>query len=184
MIEIRITIDGVESNEPLVFDVAQRKVAMLPPPCGTTNTRFESREAPVPPAGLGTPELAASGSEGQASLGWDFEVLGQRGHERTPTAAFVRILSLLAAVAPDEIPRLAEAFAGRTRSLIAPTPEQIYARSRLKHRRGRHAKQFARNWFVDTNMDTERKIAVVKRICEILGLSYDRDIKMFEVSAG
>ncbi len=104
-----------------------------------------------------------------------FSMFGETYTAENETGRFVKILGLLADLAPDKLPALSDHLLGSARRTIATRPSLVY----LKKQQYGRAHKIAPGWYVDTNMDTLRKHWLIKKISNFMGLEFGRDIVLF-----
>ncbi len=91
------------------------------------------------------------------------------------TEAMIDILGNLAQYDDDFFPKLAKKVRGRTRNHIARSRSEVYpGRPDL----ARYVKEVGPGWFIGCNIANREKKKILRAACEVMGLDFDRDIKI------
>lgn len=99
-------------------------------------------------------------------------IFGQERHYDTASLALVDILRSIAARDPAKIGELSARVKGRTRSLIARTPNEINPNRPDLAR----AAEFSPGWLVGLNVSNREKMAIITAACDVMGLTMPDDI--------
>ena len=112
-----------------------------------------------------------------------YELLGQAFPAHNLTLAFVGIFRHFAEL-DCAFPvlfksaleaELAKAKKPSKRRFIATTPKDLYPG---KPSLWKYAKEIAPGWMLGTNESSEKKIQLLKLACEVMGLRWDKDLKL------
>ncbi|MBM6593089.1 hypothetical protein [Microvirga pudoricolor] len=104
-----------------------------------------------------------------------YTVFGERREARTAIDALVEILRALSARQPDFVDRLSQIAPSRTRNHIARSPEQVYpARPELSDL----TTEFVPGWWLGTNIANRDKLTLLRKACEVTGITLGRDIEI------
>jgi len=91
------------------------------------------------------------------------------------TEAMINILSDLAQYDDDFFPKLAEKVRGRTRNHVARSRLEVYpGRPDL----ARYVKEIGPGWFIGCNIANREKNKILRAACDVMGLDFDRDLKV------
>ena len=91
------------------------------------------------------------------------------------TEAMINILSDLARYDDDFYPKLAEKVRGRTRNHVARSRSEVYpGRPDL----ARFVKEVGPGWFIGCNIANREKNKILRAACDVMGLDFDRDLKV------
>lgn len=91
------------------------------------------------------------------------------------TEAMINILSDLAQYDDNFYPKLAEKVRGRTRNHIARSRAEVYpGRPDL----ARYVKEVGPGWFIGCNIANREKNKILRAACDVMGLDFDRDLKV------
>jgi predicted type IV restriction endonuclease len=91
------------------------------------------------------------------------------------TEAMINILSDLAQYDDNFYPKLAEKVRGRTRNHIARSRSEVYpGRPGL----ARYVKEIGPGWFIGCNIANREKKKILCAACDVMGLTFDRDLKI------
>jgi len=107
-------------------------------------------------------------------------IFGQHRSYPTASLALVDVLRSIAARDPAKIAELSSRVRGRTRNLIARTPNEINP-SRPDLAR---AAEFSPGWLVGLNVSNREKMAIIRLACEVAGLSMPDDVDIDLTSRG
>ena len=99
-------------------------------------------------------------------------IFGQQRSYPTASLALVDVLRAVASRNPDRIAELSTRVRGRTRNLIARTPNEI---NPLRPDLARAA-EFSSGWLVGLNISNREKMAIIRAACEVVGVSMPDDI--------
>ena len=91
------------------------------------------------------------------------------------TEAMISILRDLAQYDDDFYPKLAKKVRGRTRNHVARSRSEVYpGRPDL----ARYVKEVGPGWFIGCNIANREKSKILRAACEVMGLDFDRDLKI------
>jgi hypothetical protein len=99
-------------------------------------------------------------------------IFGQERSYATASLALVDILRSIATRDPAKIGELSARVKGRTRSLIARTPNEINPNRPDLAR----AAEFSPGWLVGLNVSNREKMAIITAACDVMGLTMPDDI--------
>jgi hypothetical protein len=104
-----------------------------------------------------------------------YVIFGERREAKTAIDALIEILRALSARQPDFLERLAEIAPSRTRNHVAHTPEEVYpARPELSEL----TTEIAPGWWLGTNIANRDKMTLLRKACEVAGVSIGREIEI------
>lgn len=91
------------------------------------------------------------------------------------TEAMINILRDLAQYDDDFFPKLAAKVRGRTRNHVARSRSEVYpGRPDL----ARYVKEVGSGWFIGCNIANREKEKILRAACDVMGLTFDRDLKI------
>jgi hypothetical protein len=104
-----------------------------------------------------------------------YKLDGQTHMASDATEAMINILSDLAQYDDDFYPKLARKVRGRTRNHIARSRSEVYpGRPDLV----RYVKEVGPGWFIGCNIANREKKKILRAACDVMGLDFDRDLKV------
>jgi predicted type IV restriction endonuclease len=104
-----------------------------------------------------------------------YKLYGETHVASDATEAMINILSDLAQYDDDFYPKLAEKVRGRTRNHIARCRSEVYpGRPDL----ARYVKEVGPGWFIGCNIANREKNKILRAACDVMGLDFDRDIRV------
>lgn len=104
-----------------------------------------------------------------------YKLDGQTHVASDATEAMINILSDLAQYDDDFYPKLAEKVRGRTLNHVARSRSEVYpGRPDL----ARYVKEIGPGWFIGCNIANREKNKILRAVCEVMGLDFDRDLKI------
>lgn len=114
------------------------------------------------------PSIALNASDGR------YEVLGQRIAARTAKEAYLHIIGDLSDMEPSLMPRLAEMAKSGSRNHFSLHAENVYpGRIDLMD----EVVPLGNGWFAGVNISNSEKSKFLRLACEILGLTFGKDVK-------
>lgn len=129
--------------------------------------------AAIPPVTLAERARAATPSTNGAAVSYKLD--GKTHVASDATEAMISILSDLAQYDDAFYPKLAEKIRGRTRNHIARSRPEVYpGRPDLV----RYVKEVGPGWFIGCNIANREKKKILRAACEVMGLDFDRDLKV------
>ncbi|HUB16210.1 MAG TPA: hypothetical protein VMB34_29975 [Acetobacteraceae bacterium] len=129
--------------------------------------------AAMPPVTLAERARATTPSANGATVSYKLD--GETRVASDATEAMINILSDLAQYDDDFYPKLAEKVRGRTRNHIARSRLEVYpGRPDL----ARYVKEVGPGWFIGCNIANREKKKILRTACDVMGLDFDRDIKI------
>jgi len=129
--------------------------------------------AAKPPMTSAERAMAATPSTNGGTVSYKLD--GETHVASDATEAMINILSDLAQYDDDFYPKLAEKVRGRTRNHIARSPSEVYpGRPDL----ARYVKEVGPGWFIGCNIANREKNKILRAACEVMGLDFDRDLKI------
>jgi predicted type IV restriction endonuclease len=104
-----------------------------------------------------------------------YELVGEAHVASDATEAMINIIGDLAQYDDDFFPKLAEKVRGRTRNHVARSRSEVYpSRPDL----ARYVKEVGLGWFIGCNIANREKNKILRAACEVMGLNFDRDLKI------
>jgi negative regulator of replication initiation len=131
------------------------------PPIGRSAEAPTARIAPATrnPNGTGVP----------------YQIDGELHLASDATEAMINILNDLAQYDDSFFPKLAAKVQGRTRNHIARSRSEVYPdRPDL----ARYVKEIGPGWFIGCNIANREKEKILHAACEVMGISFGRDLKI------
>ena len=133
--------------------------------------------AAKPPVKSTEPAIATPSTNGGSV---SYKLDGETHVASDATEAMINILSDLAQCDDNFYPKLAEKVRGRTRNHIARSRVEVYpGRPDLV----RYVKEVGPGWFIGCNIANRETKKILRAACEVMGLDFDRDIKVNLVHA-
>jgi len=128
-----------------------------------------TKPLPRPRAQVSTAALSAS------PVGIAYQLDGERHAASDATEAMINILRDLAQYDDDFFPKLAAKVRGRTRNHVARSRSEVYpGRPDLV----RYVKEVRPGWFIGCNIANREKKKILRAACDVMGLAFDRDLKI------
>ncbi len=126
---------------------------------------------PIPTTAAQVP--IATSSAGPASVAYQFD--GETLAASDATEAMINILRDLAQYDDDFFSKLAAKVQGRTRNHIARSRSEVYPR---RPDLARYVKEVCPGWFIGCNIANREKEKILRAACEVMGLTFDQDLKI------
>jgi negative regulator of replication initiation len=118
---------------------------------------------------------AASATRSTNGTGIPYHIDGELRLASDATEAMINILSDLAQYDDNFFPKLAAKVQGRTRNHIARSRSEVYPdRPDL----ARYVKEISSGWFIGCNIANREKEKILHAACEVMGISFGRDLKI------
>ena len=131
---------------------------------------------PVPRPAAQVPTVTPSASP----AGVAYQLDGEVHAASDATEAMINILRDFAQYDDDFFSNLAAKVRGRTRNHIARSRSEVYpGRPDL----ARYVKEVGSGWFIGCNIANREKEKILRAACEVMGLAFDRDLKIDLVHA-
>jgi hypothetical protein len=128
-----------------------------------------TKPIPMPAAKVATVTPSAGPS------GVAYQLDGQTYTASDATEAMINILRDLAQYDDDFFPKLAAKIQGRTRNHVARSRSDVYPE---RPDLARYVKELGPGWFIGCNIANREKKKILRAACDVMGLAFDRDIKI------
>ncbi len=132
----------------------------------------------LPPAAkpAGTSAARAIAATRSASGGSvSYVLVGEMHAASDATDAMITILRDLAQYDDEFFPKLAAKVRGRTRNHVARSRSEVYPE---RPDLARYVKEVGWGWFVGCNIANREKERILRAACDVMGLTFDRDLKI------
>jgi hypothetical protein len=130
------------------------------------------RHLPSGPTLSSTPAAQAHGAD---SVGISYELIDERHMAPDATEAMVNILKDFAQYDDNFFPKLAPRIRGRTRNHIAQHCSDVYPE---RPDLAKYVKEIVPGWFIGCNIANREKKKILRTACEVMGLVFERDLKI------
>jgi negative regulator of replication initiation len=125
-------------------------------------------------------ERAIAANRSASGGGVSYVLVGEMHAASDATDAMINILRDLAQYDDNFFPRLAAKVRGRTRNHVARSRSEVYpGRPDL----ARYVKEVGPGWFIGCNIANREKKKILRAACDVMGLTFDRDLKIDLVHA-